>query len=154
MNYSMSRKGMLPIKMSIYSKLELSLPRYTRVCISIYLSESRGIPNFFGKGEQNATTASLGASMSKKLTVTRLSVLFFPACNSQPSASIDCYPNRRSDFQKENLSPVIPHPSPHSPPPSVHLHAFTKFSERWGLVLIPPVAKPALDFSDIPVQLF
>lgn len=81
MNYSMSRKGMLPIKMSIYSKLELSLPRYTRVCISTYVSESRGIPNFFGKGEQNATIASLGASMSKKLRVTRLSVLFFPAYN-------------------------------------------------------------------------
>ena len=39
------------------------------------------IPNFFAKGEQNATTASLGASMSKKLRVTRLSVLFFPAYN-------------------------------------------------------------------------
>lgn len=39
------------------------------------------IPNFFGKRERNATTASLETSMSKKLRVTKLSVLFFPAYN-------------------------------------------------------------------------
>lgn len=53
--------------MSIYSKLNSSTKVY-EVCISTYISEREEfIPNFFGKGEQNATTASLGASMSKKL---------------------------------------------------------------------------------------
>lgn len=34
-----------------------------------------------------------------------------------------------------------------------NIHALTKLSEGGGLVLVPPVTKPALDLSHIPVQL-
>lgn len=57
------------------------------------------------------------------------------------------------ELPKENLSPVTPYLSPHSPPPYAHLHAFTELCEGRRLVLIPPMTKPALDLSDIPVQL-
>lgn len=32
-----------------------------------------------------------------------------------------------------------------------NVHALTKFSEGGGFVLVPPMTKPALDLSNIPV---
>lgn len=37
------------------------------------------------------------------------------------------------------------------PSPCTNIHALTKFSDGGGFVLVPPMPKPALDLSNIPV---